>query len=324
MSSVQQTLELVNRDDRDKSFIVKSQTGNTLRIADTFAEAFPMWTGRVLITAENEKWALTAAETATGLATSVIMSPAEAGIEGTVPADKTPDNRPGVLIQIYNRNRFDLKRQMMLRIGQCVMTCPTTSAFDALPDAKRKLKVGRSLRLFGDGFQRKALVCGRKVWKIPVMEGDFIIEDCFGATEAVAGGNFLIFAKDQSSGLKAAEQAVSAIKAEASEVILPFPGGVCRSGSKAGSLKYKLSASTNHPFCPKLKALVPDTQVPEDVNCVYEIVIDGLSVDAVKKAVGEGVKAAACVNGVVKISAGNYGGKLGPFKIYLKDALGLC
>ena len=213
---------------------------------------------------------------------------------------------------------------MMLRIGQCVMTCPTTSAFDALPDAKRKLKVGRSLRLFGDGFQRKALVCGRKVWKIPVMEGDFIIEDCFGATEAVAGGNFLIFAKDQSSGLKAAEQSVSAIKAEASEVILPFPGGVCRSGSKAGSLKYKLSASTNHPFCPKLKVLVPDTQVPEDVNCVYAIVIDGLSVDAVKKAVGEGVKAAACVNGVVKISAGNYGGKLGPFKIYLKDALGLC
>ncbi len=324
MSPVQQTLELVNCDDRDKSFIVKSQTGNTLRIADTFAEAFPMWTGRVLITAENEKWALTAAETATGLATSVVMSPAEAGIEGTVPADKTPDNRPGVLIQIYNRNRFDLKRQMMLRIGQCVMTCPTTSAFDALPDAKRKLKVGRSLRLFGDGFQRKALVSGRKVWKIPVMEGDFIIEDCFGATEAVAGGNFIIFAKDQSSGLKAAEQAVSAIKAEASEIILPFPGGVCRSGSKAGSLKYRLGASTNHPFCPKLRALVPDTQVPEDVNCVYEIVIDGLSVDAVKKAVGEGVKAAACVNGVVKISAGNYGGKLGPFKIYLKDALGLC
>lgn len=323
MSSAQHALEVVDCDDKDKSFIVKSQTGNTLKISDTFAEAFPMWTGRVLITAENEKWALTAAETAIGLATSVIMSPAESGIERTVPADKTPDNRPGVIIQIYNRNRFDLKRQMILRIGQCVMTCPTTSAFDALPDAKRKLKVGRSLRLFGDGFQKKALVGGRKVWKIPVMEGFFIVEDCFGATEAVAGGNFLIFAKDQSSGLKAAEQAVSAIKAEASEVILPFPGGVCRSGSKAGSLKYRLSASTNHPFCPKLRALVPDTQVPEDVNCVYEIVIDGLSVDAVKKAVGEGVKAAACVNGVIKISAGNYGGKLGPFKIYLKEALDL-
>jgi formylmethanofuran--tetrahydromethanopterin N-formyltransferase len=324
MSSVQQTLELVSYDDKDKSFTVKSQTGNIVRIVDTFAEAFPMWTGRVLITAENEKWALTAAETATGLATSVIMSPAEAGIEGIVPADKTPDNRPGVLIQIYNRNRFDLKRQMILRIGQCIMTCPTASAFDALRDAKRKLKVGRSLRLFGDGFQKKALVGGRKVWKIPVMEGYFIVEDCFGAMEAVAGGNFLIFAKDQSSGLKAAEQAVSAIRAEANEVILPFPGGVCRSGSKAGSLKYRLSASTNHPFCPKLRALVPDTLVPEDVNCVYEIVIDGLSVDAVKKAVGEGVKSAACVNGVVQISAGNYGGKLGPFKIILKDVLGLC
>ena len=324
MPSAKQTLEIVNYDDKDKSFNVKSQAGNTLRMSDTFAEAFPMWAGRVLITAENEKWALTAAEAATGLATSVIMSPAEAGIEGTVSADKTPDSRPGVLIQIYNRNRFDLKRQMILRIGQCVMTCPTASAFDALPSAKRKLKVGRSLRLFGDGFQKKALVGGRKVWKIPVMEGYFIVEDCFGATEAVAGGNFLIFARDQSSGLKASEQAVSAIKAEANEVILPFPGGVCRSGSKAGSLKYRLSASTNHPFCPKLRALVPDTQVPEDVNCVYEIVIDGLSVDAVKKAVGEGVKAAACVNGVVKISAGNYGGKLGPFKIVLKDALGFC
>src|SRR4030066_1417522 len=298
VSTVESKLRATIYDEKDQTYTVSTSSGNTVKIADTYAEMFPMWVGRILITADTEKWALRAAETATGLATSVIMSPAEAGIEGTVPADKTPDNRPGVLIQIYNRNRFDLKRQVMVRIGQCVMTCPTTSAFDALPDAKRKLKVGRSLRLFGDGFQRKALVCGRKVWKIPVMEGDFIIEDCFGATEAVAGGNFLIFAKDQSSGLKAAEQAVSAIKAEDSEVILPFPGGGCRSGSKAGSLKYKLSASTNHPFCPKLKALVPDTQVPEDVNCVYEIVIDGLSVDAVKKAVGEGVKAAACVNGV--------------------------
>jgi formylmethanofuran--tetrahydromethanopterin N-formyltransferase len=305
----------------EKVFIYKAENGNTCEVVDTFAEMFPMWAGRVLITAENEKWALTAANVATGLATSVIMSPAEAGIEGIVPPDKTPDNRVGVLIQIYNRNRFDLKNQMILRIGQCVMTCPTTSAFNAMPNAKRKLKVGRSIRFFGDGFQKKGVVGNRKVWKIPVMEGEFIVEDSFGATEAIAGGNFLILAKDKSSGLKAAEEAVKAIQSKISEVIMPFPGGICRSGSKAGSLKYKLKASTNHLFCPTLKTLVPDSQLLENVNCVYEIVINGLTVEAVKKAMSEGMKAAARISGVLRISAGNYGGKLGPYKVFLKEAL---
>jgi len=307
----------------DQVFTYKTENGNTCEIVDTFAEMFPLWTGRVLITADNERWALTAAEVATGFATSVIMSPAEASIEGIVPADKTPDNRVGVLIQIYNRNRFELKNQMIMRIGQCIMTCPTTSAFNAMPNAKRKLKVGRSIRLFGDGFQRKGLVGTRKVWKIPVMEGDFIVEDTFGAAEAVAGGNFLILAKDKAAGLKAAEEAVKAIKNKAGEVVLPFPGGICRSGSKAGSLKYKLKASTNHPFCPGLKALVQDSQVPENVNCVYEVVINGLTVEAVKRAMGEGIKAAAGIPGIVRISAGNYGGKLGPYKAYLKEVLEL-
>ncbi len=307
----------------EEKFIYKAENGNTCEIVDTFAEMFPLWAGRVLITADNEKWALTAAAVATGFATSVIMSPAEAGLEGIVSADKTPDNRIGALIQIYNRNRFDLKNQMILRIGQCIMTCPTTSAFDALPNAKRKLKVGRAIRLFGDGFQRKGLVGNRKVWKIPVMEGDFIVEDSFGVTEAVAGGNFLIMAKDKISGLKAAEEAVNAIKAKASEVIMPFPGGICRSGSKAGSLKYKLKASTNHPFCPRLRTVVSDSQLSEGVNCVYEIVVNGLTVDAIKKAMGAGVKATASVPGVVRISAGNYGGKLGPYKAFLKEVIGL-
>ena len=307
----------------EEKFIYKAENGNTCEIVNTFAEMFPLWAGRVLITAENEKWALTAATVATGFATSVIMSPAEAGLECIVSADKTPDNRIGALIQIYNRNRFDLKNQMILRIGQCIMTCPTTSAFDALPNAKRRLKVGRAIRLFGDGFQRKGLVGNRKVWKIPVMEGDFIVEDAFGVAEAVAGGNFLIMAKDKTSGLKAAEEAVSAIKAKASEVIMPFPGGICRSGSKAGSLKYKLKASTNHPFCPGLRTVVPDSQLAEGVNCVYEIVVNGLTVDAVKKAMSAGVKAAASVSGVVRISAGNYGGKLGPYKAFLKEVIRL-
>ena len=302
-------------------FTYKAENGNACEIVDTFAEMFPMWAGRVLITADSERWALTAAAVATGFATSVIMSPAEAGLEGIVPADKTPDNRVGALIQIYNRNRFDLKNQMILRIGQCIMTCPTASAFNALPDAKRKLKVGRSIRLFGDGFQRKGLVANRKVWRIPVMEGEFIVEDAFGAAEAIAGGMVLILAEDKPSGLLAAEEVVKAIKSKTSEVIMPFPGGICRSGSKTGSLKYKLKASTYHPFCPQLKKLVPDSQLPDNVDCVYEVVINGLTVEAVKRAMGEGIKAAASVPGVVRISAGNYGGKLGPYKAFLNEVL---
>ena len=300
------------------------QNGNICTIEDTFAEMFPMWAGRILITADNEKWALTAARTATGFASSIIMSPAEAGIEALVPSEKTPDKRTGVLIQIYHRTRRELKAQMIQRIGQCIMTCPTTAAFDALPKAKRRLKVGRSLRLFGDGFQRRDEVGEREVWRIPVMEGEFVVEDRFGTIKAVAGGNFIIFAENQQAGLQASEAAVDAISKETTGAILPFPGGVCRSGSKSGSMKYKLAASTNHPFCPKLKRVVPDSQVPDNVGSVYEIVIDGLNLDVVNEAMAAGLQAAVKVPNVVKISAGNYGGKLGPYRAYLKDALKLA
>ena len=314
-------LEILGYDDAEKAFNVKGPAGNTLKIVDTFAEMFPLWVGRVLITAQNEKWAQIAASLTTGFATSVIEATAEAAIERPVPADQTPDKRPGVLIQIYNRDRFELKNQLMQRIGQCTLTCPTTAAFNGLP-GKRILKVGSSLRYFGDGFQKKTMVGGRKCWKLPVMEGNFIVEDGFGAMEAVAGGNFMIFAADQPSGLKAAEAAADAIRANAPDVIMQFPGGVCRAGSKAGSLKYKLKASTNHPYCPTLRSLVPDTVVPEGVTCVYEIVMNGLTLDAVKNGMKQGVTAAAYMPGVVKISSGNYGGKLGPFKAFLKEAIG--
>jgi len=290
-------------------------------IQNTFAEMFPMWAGRILITADNEKWALTAAKTATGFAASIIMSPAEAGIEGIVPPKETPDGRIGTLIQIFHTTRRDLKTQMSLRIGQCIMTCPTTAAFDALPKAKRRLKVGRSLRLFADGFQKMDVIAGRKVWRIPVMEGEFMVEDSFGAVKAVASGNFLILAKKQKSSLLAAEEAIKTINQKVRGVIMPFPGGICGSGSKIGSMKYKLAASTNHPFCPTLRKIVPDSQVPVNVNSIYEIVINGLNSEAVKKAMAEGIKAAVKVPGIVKISAGNYGGKLGPFRAYLKEVL---
>ncbi|MCW4020002.1 MAG: formylmethanofuran--tetrahydromethanopterin N-formyltransferase [Candidatus Bathyarchaeota archaeon] len=294
---------------------------NGVEIEDTFAELFEMWAGRVLITAENERWAQTAANVATGYASSIIASPAEAGIEGNVPSEETPDGRIGILVQFYHHSRGDLKKQMIARIGQCVMTCPTTAAFDALPKATRRLKVGRSLRLFGDGFQKKDELAGRNVWRIPVIEGEFVVENSFGTMKAAAGGNFLILAEDMKSGLKAAEASVEAIRRNVKYVVLPFPGGVCRSGSKVGSLKYKLPASTNHPFCPTLKDVTQDTQVPENVDSVYEIVINGLDLDSVKKAMSEGIKAAAKVLGVVKISAGNYGGKFGPMKIYLREII---
>jgi len=294
---------------------------NRVEVEDTFAELFEMWVGRVLITAENEKWALIAANAATGYASSIIGSPAEAGIEGAMPTNETPDGRTGALIQMYHQTRKELKRQMVSRIGQCIMTCPTTAAFNALPRTVRKLKVGRSLRFFGDGFQKKDEIADRKVWRIPVMEGEFIVESSFGVKKAAAGGNFLILAKDFRSGLEAAEEAVGAIRKNVKGVIMPFPGGICRAGSKVGSLKYKYPASTNHPLCPKLKGIVPDTQVPKDVNSVYEVMINGLDLGYVKKAMAEGIKAAATVQGVVKITAGNYGGKLGPMKIYLHEIL---
>jgi len=321
MSTDNIKLEIIGYDDKEKVYTVKSPAGNTVKIQDTFAEMFPLWVGRVLITAQNEKWAQIAASLTTGFATSVIAASAEASIERAVPADQTPDKRPGILIQIYNRDRFELKHQLMERIGQCTLTCPTTAAFNGLP-GKRVLKVGSSLRYFGDGFQKKALIGGRKCWKIPVMEGNFIVEDGFGAQEGIAGGNFMIFAESQEAGLKAAEAAADAIRANAPDVIMIFPGGVCRAGSKAGSLKYKLKASTNHPYCPTLRTLVPDTVVPEGVTCVYEIVVNGLNLDAIKNAMKQGVTLAACYPGVIKISSGNYGGKLGPFKAYLKDAIG--
>jgi len=201
------------------------------------------------------------------------------------------------------------------------MTCPTTAAFDGLPKAKRRLKVGRSLRLFGDGFQKRDELAGRKIWRIPTMEGEFIVEDSFGVMRAIAGGNFLILSETVKNGLEAAEKAVEAIRRNVKYVIMPFPGGICRSGSKVGSIKYKLPASTNHPYCPRLKGITSDSKVPPEVNCIYEIVINGLDLESVKEAMREGIKAAVKVSGVVKISAGNYGGKFGPMKIFLHEIL---
>jgi formylmethanofuran--tetrahydromethanopterin N-formyltransferase len=288
-------------------------------LIDDFTEMFPMWVSRLLITADTYEWALTAGRVATGFATSIIMSPAEAGVEGVKPED-TLDGRPGIYVQIYHTDRVMLRAQLLFRIGQCILTCPTTALFDGLRDARRRFKVGKSLSTFGDGFQKEDNIGGRRVWRIPVMEGEFIVEESLGVVRGVAGGMFLILASDRASGLKAAEAAVEAINRIAG-VILPFPGGICRSGSKVGSLKYKLRASTNHLFCPTIRDQVEGTKIPEGVNSVYEIVINGLTFDSVKNALKVGIEAASRVDGVKYITTANYGGKLGPYKLYLSEAL---
>jgi len=291
-------------------------------IEDTFAEAFPMYATRLLITAATRRWAYIAASKATGFGTSVIASPGECGIEALVSPSATPDRRPGALVQIYHSDLASLKLVTLSRVGQCVLTCPTTALFNGLPKVKRKMGIGKAIAKFGDGFEKKDSLYGREVWRIPVMEGEFVIEESVGVVRGVAGGNILILAKSLEAGLRAAEKAVRAIKKYVRGVITPFPGGIVRSGSKVGSLKYpKLRATTNHLYCPTLREVVKESKVPEGVNSVYEIVINGLRKDYVLKAMGVAIKAAVSEPGVLMITAGNYGGKLGPYHLYLREAL---
>jgi formylmethanofuran--tetrahydromethanopterin N-formyltransferase len=291
-------------------------------IEDTYAEAFDIWVSRILITAKNEKWALEAANSAVGFATSIIFCPAEAGIEKTASPKETPDGRPGVIVEVCHPSKKKLEEQVLERVTQCMLTCPTTAVFNALAGGELIFDTGKKTKFFGDGFESKGELSGRAIWHVPVMEGDFIIEENFAAKKGVGGGNMLILGKTTDAALDAAETAIKAIH-KVEGVITPFPGGVCRSGSKVGSLKYAkfLKASTNHPFCPTLRGKTPDFKLPEDVQSVYEIVMDGLSIENIQNATIAGVKAAASVVNVKRITAANYGGTLGPHKVYLKDAV---
>ncbi len=288
-------------------------------IEDTFAEAFPMTAARAVVTAETAAWASTAGQMATGYAASVIGCDAEAGIERLLVPEETPDGRPGISLLLFAFNREALQKALVNRVGQCVLTCPTTACYNGLPLVKDKnIRVGGNLRFFGDGYQVSKKLEGRRYWRVPVMDGEFTCEDVFGTTKGVAGGNFLILGRTQAAALAAAEAAV-AVMQRVPGIILPFPGGVVRSGSKVGSRYKKLRASTNDAYCPTLRGLVKSA-LPEGANAVYEIVIDGLDLAAVEEATRVGVRA-ACVSGVLGISAGNYGGKLGPFHLYLHKLL---
>jgi formylmethanofuran--tetrahydromethanopterin N-formyltransferase len=300
---------------------------NGVEIEDTFAEGFSMWGGRIIVTAINRKWANIAAQNMTGFATSVIACDCEAGIEREMPPESTPDHRPGTAIMVFGFSRSKLSGSMLNRIGQCVLTCPTTAIFNGIPrtESDEMLDIGKSLRFFGDGYQVKMRMndgLGERVrfWRIPVMQGEFLTEELYGAKKAVAGGNFLIMGEDERSTLEAAEKAVEAIHS-IPMIITPFPGGLCRSGSKVGSKYTFLKASTNTPFCPTIKHTFKGSNIPEKVNSVVEIVLNGLDESSVRKAMGLGIKAAAGVGGVKKITAVNFGGKLGKFKIGLKESL---
>ena len=294
---------------------------NGVQIDDTFAEAFNMRGTRVIITAQNHKWAYNAANAMTGFATSVIGCGVEAGIERELSPKETPDGRPGVAVLMFAMGSAVLMKQLENRMGQTILTCPTAAAFSGI-EGNERINLGKNLRFFGDGFQISKQFGGKRYWRVPVMDGEFITEETTGMVRAVGGGNFLVLATSQPQALAACEAAIEAMR-KIPNVIMPFPGGVVRSGSKVGS-KYKaLFASTNDAFCPTLKGLT-HTQLSEDIESVMEIVIDGLTDADIRKATYVGIEAACKLgaeNGIKRISAGNYGGKLGQFQFHLRDIM---
>jgi formylmethanofuran--tetrahydromethanopterin N-formyltransferase len=291
---------------------------NGIEIDDGFAEAFPMKATRLVITAHDRTWAMHAAVSATGMATSVIACGCEAGIERELPADETPDGRPGVAILMFAVSGKELAKQVERRVGQCVMTCPTTAVFAGLGEGE-PVALGRNLRFFGDGWQLSKVIAGVRYWRVPVMDGEFVAQETTPVIKGVGGGNLLFLARDTESALAGATAAAQAMRAVPG-VILPFPGGVVRSGSKVGSKYAALPASTNDAFCPSLVAFSPRSELSPEVRCVLEIVIDGLREADVAEAMRAGMAAIVARGaeaGVLRIAAGNYGGKLGPFHFRL-------
>jgi len=297
-------------------------TANGVRIDDTFAEAFGLRATALVITAPTVKWARQAAVTMTGFGTSVIGCGAEAGIDRDMLASETPDGRPGVRVLLFSTSTAELQKQLQGRVGQCVLTSPGSACYAGLAGAET-LKLGGALRFFGDGFQVAKRLGDKRYWRIPVMDGEFVCEATTGLTKtAVGGGNLIVMGGRAETTLAAAEAAVAAIDA-VPDAIMPFPGGIARSGSKVGA-KYKgMIASTNDAYCPTLKGS-GRSELDADIASVLEIVIDGLTSDAVAGAMRAGLAAIVALGperGALRVGAGNYGGKLGPHHYHLKDLL---
>ena len=290
---------------------------NGAEILDTYAEAFPVWLARVVITASTREWAYRAAAEATGFGTSRIGCPCEAGIEGDLHPDETPDGREGVSILVCSEKK-NLKANVAARVGQCVLPTPTASAFDGFPEATSRFYT--RMHYFGDSYEERCTVGGRRCWRIPTMEGEYIGEERFGAVPGIAGGNFLVMGRDRPSALAAAEAAAGAI-AGMKGVVTSFPGGVVASGSKVGCRNYRfpMPASTNHPLCPTLKGRIKGSLVPDGVGSIYEIVINGVNEGTVKAAMRKGIEGATETGKVLFIGASNFDGKLGPYKFWLRE-----
>ena len=295
---------------------------NGVVIDDGFAEAFPMKATRIVITARTLAWARTAAVSMTGFATSVIACGCEAGIERELDPGATPDGRPGVAVLVFSMSGKELAKQVERRVGQCVLTCPTTAVFAGIHEGEA-IALGRNLRFFGDGWQISKLIDGVRYWRVPVMDGEFVAQETTAVVKGVGGGNLLLLCRDTDSALAVAEAAVLAMKA-LPNVIMPFPGGVVRSGSKVGSKYAALNASTNDAFCPGLYGLTARSELTDETRCVLEIVIDGLTEADVGAAMRAGMDtgiAMGAAGGLLRIAAGNYGGKLGPFHFHLHKLL---
>ena len=294
---------------------------NGVTIDETFAEAFPMKATRVIITARTPQWAYNSAQAMTGFATSVIACGCEAGIEKILEPSETPDGRPGISVLIFAMGGKGLAKQLETRAGQTVLTSPTSALFAGI-ESDKKIPLGKNLRYFGDGFQTSKLIDGKRYWRIPVMDGEFLVEETTSQVNAIGGGNLLILATSEVAALEACEKAVDAMR-KLPNIVLPFPGGVVRSGSKVGS-KYKaLNASSNDAFCPTLKGMTKTALSPE-IESVMEIVIDGLTKEDIDKAMRIGMETFCAIgsdNGIKRISAGNYGGKLGPHHFHLQEIM---
>jgi formylmethanofuran--tetrahydromethanopterin N-formyltransferase len=294
---------------------------NGITVDDAFAEAFDMKATRLIITAQNLEWAYHAARSATGFATSVIGCGCEAGIERELSAEETPDGRPGISVLLFAVSTKELIKQLERRVGQCILTSPTSAVFAGV-EGGEPLPLGKYLRFFGDGFQVSKLIGGRRYWRIPVMDGDFLIQDTTHMVSGVGGGNFLVLAESQAQALAACEAAVAAMRL-VPNVIMPFPGGIVRSGSKVGSKYPALRASTNDAFCPTIRG-VTETQLSPDVGAVLEIVIDGLRAADVAAAMRSGLQAIlqrGASSGIRRLSAGDFGGKLGRHHFRLHQIL---
>lgn len=294
-------------------------------IEDTYAEAFTGIYCRVIVTADDGETLRKAAEDSTATP-SVVIGRTEGGVEKYLSENETPDKRKGALLQFWGeinpKKSFpeSLKKfetELSYRIRQDILVKPFTAVFDALQNAEGKLDMMERVGHCGDGYEWVEKLHGREVIVVPLMVPNFIIERYLGYGRGVMGGNFWVMCKTKQALKDAGEKALAAIH-HVHGVVTPF--NICSAGSKPETRYPKIGPTTNHLYCPSLKVcLGKESKVPEGVGYIAEIVFDGVSLDAVKEATKAGITSVLGVDGVVRVSAGNYGGTLGKYKIKLKE-----